>query len=348
MSLAAEELNNLLKQHNVAGISIAVLRDFHLAYAQCEGVISKESHEPLWTDTVFQAASVSKIISAVLTMILVEKGRLDLDRPVNEYLKSWKLPENNFTRKTPITIRRMLSHFSGINVPSYRGFLKEGAIPSLQDVLDGTSPCDAPAVIVENPVDGQFAYSTGSFAVLQTILQDVSGENFEALIQRKLLQPLNMQRSFFAQPLSDHLSRNAACGHSSDGEPVNGNWIVYPTQAGSGIWTTPTDLAKFALHLQKILQGSSSGLLQPQSLKAMLSPYREPFFGLGFALYNDKGPGLFFGHTGNTEGYRSMFIAHESSGCGAFILANSNNADPVIKEAVNQIAISEGWPGFQW
>ena len=348
MSLAAEELKSLLEQNDVAGISIAVLRDFHLAYAQCEGVISKESGEPLWPDTFFQAASVSKIISAVLTMILVEKGKLNLDRPVNEYMKSWKLPENEFTSKAPVNIRRILSHFSGINVPSYRGFLKEGAIPSLQDVLNGTGPSDAPAVIVENPVDEQFAYSTGSFAVLQTILQDVSGENFEALIQRELLQPLNMQRSFFAQPLSDHLSKNAACGHSSDGEPVDGNWFVYPTQAGSGIWTTPTDLAKFALHLQKILQGNTSGLLQPQSLKAMLSPYREPFFGLGFALYKDKGPGLFFGHTGNTEGYRSMFIAHESSGRGAFILANSNNADPVIKETVNQIALSEGWPGFNW
>ncbi|MDD3146742.1 MAG: serine hydrolase [Candidatus Riflebacteria bacterium] len=348
MSLSAEELKNILKKHNVAGISFAVLRDFHLAYARCEGFISKESHEPLWPDTVFQAASVSKTISAVLTMILVEKGRLDLDRPVNEYLKSWKLPENDFTSRVPVTIRHILSHFSGINVPSYRGFLKEGPIPTLQDVLNGTGSCDAPAVIVENPVDGQFAYSTGSFAVLQTVLQDVTGESFEALVQRELLQPLNMHRSFFEQPLSEHSGRNAACGHSADGEPVDGNWFVYPTQAGSGIWTTPTDLAKFALHLQKILQGSSSGLLQPQSLKEMLSPYREPFFGLGFALYSDKGPGLYFGHTGNTEGYRSMFIAHASLGCGAFILANSNNADPVIKETVNQIAISEGWQGFQW
>lgn len=348
MSLSAEELKNKLRQHNVAGISIAVLRDFHLAYTQCEGVISKESHEPLWPDTIFQAASVSKVISAVLAMILVEKGRLDLDRPVNEYLKSWKLPENNFTSRTPVTIRRILSHFSGINVPTYRGFLKKGPIPTLQDVLRGTGPCDAPAIIVEKPVDGQFAYSTGSFAVLQTILQDVSGESFETLVQRELLQPLNMHRSLFAQPLTGHSGRNAACGHRADGGPVDGNWSVYPTQAGSGIWTTPTDLARFALHLQEILRGNTSGLLQLQSLKAMLSPYREPFFGLGFALYNDKGPGLYFGHTGNTEGYRSMFIAHESHGCGAFILANSNNADPVIKETVNQIAISEGWQDFHW
>ncbi|KAF1083025.1 MAG: hypothetical protein GQF41_0792 [Candidatus Rifleibacterium amylolyticum] len=348
MSLSSDELKNSLKRHNVAGISFAVLRDFHLAYAQCEGVINSESRQPLWPDSLFQGASISKIISAVLTMILVEKGKLNLDKPVKKYLKSWKLPENEWTKDTPVTIRHILSHFSGINVPTYRGFFKEDPLPTFKDVLNGSGPCDAPAVIVEEPVDEQFIYSTGAFAVLQMILEDVANENFETLVQRELLQPLSMHRTCFSQPLPGYLSENAACGHRSDGEPVAGNWYVYPTQAGSGVWTTPTDLAKFALHLQQILHDDAAGLLQPQTLKEMLSPYREPFFGLGFALYNDKGPGRFFGHTGNTEGYRSMFIAHESSGCGAFILANSDNADPVIKEVINQIARSEGWASFHW
>ena len=348
MSLSAEELKNLLKKHKAAGISFAVLRDFHLKYAQCEGFISNESHEPLWPDSLFQGASISKIISAVLTMILAEKGSLEIDKPVNKYLKSWKLPENEWTKDTPVTIRHILSHFSGINVPTYRGFFKEGPIPTFKDVLDGTGPCAVPAVRVEKPVDKQFAYSTGAFAVLQMVLEDVTNESFAALVQRELLQPLNMHRTFFSQPLPEYLSGNAACGHCSAGELVAGNWFVYPTQAGSGVWTTPTDLARFALHLQKILRDDSSELLQRKALREMLSPYREPFFGLGFALYNDKGPGMLFGHTGNTEGYRAMFIAHESSGCGAFILANSDNADPVIREVINQIAQSEGWAGFNW
>lgn len=348
MSLSSDELKNLLEKHNVAGVSFAVLRDFHLAYAQCEGFISNESREPLWPDTLFQGASISKTISAVLAMILVEKGKLDLDKPVNKYLKSWKLPENDWTREIPVTIRHILSHFSGINVPTYRGFFQEDPIPTFKDILEGTGPCDAPAVTVEEPVDEQFIYSTGAFAVLQMVLEDVTGESYESLVQRELLQPLNMHRTFFAQPLPEYLSRNSACGHRSDGQPVDGRWFVYPTLAGSGIWTTPVDLARFALHLQKILLQNSSELLQTQSLREMLTPYREPFFGLGFALYNGKGPGFFFGHTGNTEGYRSMFIAHEYSGCGAFILSNSDNADPVIKEVINQIALTEGWEGFNW
>lgn len=348
MSLSAKELKNNLEKHNVAGISIAVLRDFHLAYAQCEGFISSESQQPLWPDSLFQAASISKVLTAVLSLILVEKGKLHLDKPVNNYLTSWQLPETDWTRENPVTIRHILSHFSGINVPTYQGFSNNAPIPSLKNVLNGTVPSNAPAVIAEKPADQAFAYSTGSFAVLQTLLQDVTGECFETLVQRELLQPLNLHRTVFAQPLPTDLQKNAACGHRSGGELVPGNWFVYPTQAGSGVWTTPTDLAKFALHLQRILADNSAGLLQPQMLREMITPYREPFFGLGFALYNDKGPGLSFGHTGNTEGFRSMFIAHETSGCGAFILANSDNADPVIKEVINQIATTEGWEGFVW
>ncbi|MDD2999622.1 MAG: serine hydrolase [Candidatus Riflebacteria bacterium] len=342
MSLSAHELKNILERHNVAGVSFAVLRDFHLTYAQCEGVINNESQEPLWPDSIFQGASISKVISAVLTMILVEKGKLELDKPVNKYLKSWKLPENKWTQKTPVTIRHILSHFSGINAPTYRGFSIEDSIHTCKDMLVGIESCDAPAVIVEKPVSEQFNYSTGAFAVLEMVLQDVSNESFANLVQRELLQPLNMHRTFFSQPLAENLSRNAACGHRSAGELVPGKWFVYLTLAGSGVWTTPSDLARFALHLQKILLADSSGLLQIETLKQMISPYREPFFGLGFALYHDKGPGMSFGHTGNTEGYRSMFIAHESSGCGAFILTNSENADPVIKEDINQIARPEG------
>ncbi len=348
MSLSAPELKNLLQKHRVAGISFAVLRDFQLSYAQCEGFISKESRQPLWPDTIFQGASISKVVAAVLTMILAEKGRLDIDKPINSYLKSWQLPENDWTRETPVTIRHILSHFSGINVPTYAGYFKEEPTPTLLEILDGTGTCDTSAVTAEDPVDEQFIYSTGAFAVLEVALEDITNESFETLVQRELLKPLNMNRTCFSQPLSEYFSGNAAFGHRSDGETVAGNWFVYPTLAGSGIWTTPTDLARLALHLQKVLRDDASDLLQSQTLREMLSPYREAFFGLGFALYNDKGPGRFFGHTGNTEGFRAMFIAHESSGCGAFILANSDNADPVIKEVVNQIALSEGWQNFSW
>ncbi|GAB4266797.1 MAG: serine hydrolase domain-containing protein [Candidatus Rifleibacteriota bacterium] len=348
MSLSANELRNLIDRHNVAGISFAVLRDFHLAYAQCEGVLSREGSEPLWPDTIFQGASISKILTAVLTLKLVEAGLLDLDKPVNNYLKSWKLPENHWTIQKPVTIRHILSHYSGINVPTYVGYFVEDKLPSLKDVLEGIEPSIEPAIEVEEPVDEKFIYSTGSFAVLELIIEDVCKDAFASIIHRELIQPLNMHRTYFTQPLPEELHTNAACGHRSDGAVVAGNWFVYPTLAGSGVWTTPLDLAKFALHLQKIIKNKVEGIIQPYTLQEMISPYREPFFGLGFALYNDKGPGKYFGHTGNTEGFRSMFIAHESEGCGAFILANSDNADPVIKEVINEVARTEDWKGFYW
>lgn len=348
MSLSSTEIKNLLKRHNVAGVSFAVLRDFGLVYSQCEGVICNGNHKPIWPDSMFQGASISKILSAVLVMILVERGKLDLDRPVNQYLKSWKLPENEWTREKSVTIRHILSHFSGMNVPTYAGYFREDPIPSFKDILEGNEPSLEPAIAVEEPVDEQFIYSTGAFAVLQMAIEDVCNEGFATIIQRELLQPLNMHRTCFCQPLPEDLQANAACGHRHDGDTVAGNWFVYPTLAGSAVWTTPTDLAKFAYHLQRILAGDENGIIQMQSMQELISPYREPFFGLGFALYPNKGPGLYFGHTGNTEGFRSMFIAHETNGSGAFILANSDNADPVIKEIINRIAEKELWEGFYW
>lgn len=348
MSLSSNDLQNLLHRHNVAGVSFAVLRDFHPAYTQCEGTICRDTGDPLWPDSLFQGASISKILSAVLTMKLVEQGHLDLDTPVNDYLKSWKLPENEWTNEKAVTIRHILSHHGGINVPTYAGYFCEDPVPSFKDLLEGRDPCLEAAISVEEPVDEQFIYSTGGFAVLQMAIEDVCNEGFETIIQREILQPLNMHRTCFNQPLPEHLRQNAACGHRSDGDMVAGRWFIYPTLAGSAVWTTPTDLAKFALHLQLILRRNQTGILQPQALQELITAYREPFFGLGFALYPDKGPGLYFGHTGNTEGFRSMFIAHESKGCGAFILANSDNADPVIKYIINRIAAEENWEGFHW
>jgi CubicO group peptidase (beta-lactamase class C family) len=348
MSISATDLQKLLQQHQVTGISFAVLRNFQIEYAQCEGFISKASKEPLWPDSLFQGASLSKAFSAVLCMILQERGLLDFDKPISSYLKSWQLPENEWTKEQPVTIRHILSHFSGINVPTYRGYFTGEPVPTLKDLLEGAESSSEPEVFVEEPVDEQFIYSTGAFAVLEVLLEDVCNQDFATLIQKEILQPLNMHRTLFSQPLPEDLSGNAACGHRHDTETVAGNWFAYPTRAGSGIWTTPIDLAKFALHLQQILRDEKSGLISPAGLLELITPYRETFFGLGFALYQDKGPGLYFGHTGNTEGYRAMFIAHAGNGCGAFILANSDNADPVIKAVINKIAQSENWKGFIW
>lgn len=348
MSLSTIELRKILDRHEVPGVSLAVTRDFHLVYAQCEGVISNENQRPIWPDSIFQAASISKTVCAIMCMQLCEQGLLSLDTPVNDKLKSWKLPENEWTREIAVTPRHILSHFSGINIPTYRGYIESKKLPTLLDILEGNKNSGLPAIEVENPVDEQFEYSTGAFAVLEMLIEDISNDSFAKLAYRNIFAPLNMHRSFFDQPLPVELHAEAACGHRADGKTVAGNWFTYPATAGSGIWTTPTDLAKLAVHLQAILRGKTEGIISHESACEMLSPYREDFFGLGWAIYNDKGPGVFFGHTGDTEGFRSMFIANKTNGNGAFILVNSDNGDTAVKEIINQIAWAERWEGFNW
>ena len=348
MSLDQNYLNSLLHKHNVAGVSFAVIRNYQLSYAQTVGFANSEQQTELWTDTIFQGASISKTITALIIMQMYEEKKLDIDTPINNYIQAWKLPNNDWTKECQVTARHLLCHFGGINVPTYRGYVKGDKIPTLLDVLEGKKPSNSSSVRVEMPVDEKFSYSTGAFAILQLLIEELCNKSFEAIAQERIFIPLQMHRTTFLSPLPQNVERNAAAGHRKDGLPVAGGYFIYPEQAGSSIWTNPIELAKLAVHLQTILRTREPGIICVETLEEILTPYREGSFGLGYALYQDKGEGLYFGHTGNTEGFRSMFITHAQFGNGAFILVNSDNADPVMKEVINLIAQTENWDGFSW
>lgn len=348
MSLDQNYLKSLLYKYNVSGISFAVIRNFELEYAQTVGYSNAEKKTELWTDTIFQGASISKTITSLIIMQMYEEKMLDIDVPINNYIKSWKLPENDWTEECKVTTRHLLCHFGGVNVPTYLGYIKGDETPSLLDVLEGTGPSNSSSVRVEMPVNEKFCYSTGAFAILQLLIEELCENNFEAVAQERVFRPLNMHRTTFSSPLPEDVEKNAASGHRNDGLPVAGDYFIYPEQAGSALWTNPIELAKLAVHLQTILKTRKPGILSVETLEEILTPYQDCSFGLGYALYQDKGEGVFFGHTGNTEGFRSMFIAHKQFGNGAFILVNSDNADPVMKEVINLIAQSQNWIGFSW
>jgi CubicO group peptidase (beta-lactamase class C family) len=100
-------------------------------------------------DTLFQAASISKPVSALAILRLVESGKLQLDQDVNEVLKSWKIPSNGFTSDMKVTLRRMLSHTAGLTVHGFRGYAEDETIPTLPQILDGEQPANSGAIRVD-------------------------------------------------------------------------------------------------------------------------------------------------------------------------------------------------------
>ncbi|HEV3023349.1 MAG TPA: serine hydrolase domain-containing protein, partial [Pirellulales bacterium] len=230
-----------MAQHKVSGLGVAVLNDGTLAWARGYGVLRAGTKTAVTSHSRFQAASISKPVTALAALRLVQMGKLSLDQNANEKLVSWKIPDNEFTRRRPPTLRQLLSHTAGFTVHGFGGYERGAAIPSLADVLDGTPPANSAAVRVEFLPGTKVQYSGGGYCVVQQLLQDVGGKPFPRLMHELVLKPVDMHDSTFEQPLPKELTAHAATGHDGGGRPLGRSWHVYPEMAAAGLWTTPAD-----------------------------------------------------------------------------------------------------------
>src|SRR5688572_27074372 len=144
--VAQMQLDERMRHYKVPGVSIAVIDSFRIAWARGYGVRETGGTSSITTETLFQAASISKPIAAVAALRLVQKGKLDLDEDVNVKLRSWKVPENAFTLARPVTLRRLLSHGAGLTVHGFRGYTSSAPVPTVLQVLDGHSPANSAAI----------------------------------------------------------------------------------------------------------------------------------------------------------------------------------------------------------
>jgi CubicO group peptidase (beta-lactamase class C family) len=331
-----------LKAHEVPGASVAVFRDFEVEWARGFGVANADSGRSVDAVTVFQAASISKPVAALAMMRLVAEGRLDLDRDVNEYLKSWRLPASEHAKGTPITLRHLLSHTGGLSVSGFPGYAKGAAVPTVPQLLDGAAPANTEAVRVAAPPGVKFEYSGGGTTIAQLVLTDHLGLPFPELMRRLVLEPLRMRFSTYEQPLPAALAPFASAGHEK-GKVVAGESHTYPEMAAAGLWTTATDLARFAIAVQKARLGLPGAVLPKDLANAMTTPVLPDSFGLGFELFpKGEAERTFFGHTGGNKGYRCWLLASRTGGHGIVILTNGDKWDAVREIGVKARA-EYGW-----
>jgi CubicO group peptidase (beta-lactamase class C family) len=217
-------LNKRMEQLHVPGVSVAMIDNYQIAWAKAYGLANAETGTLVTVDTLFQAGSVSKPVAALASLKLVEQGALDLDRNVNDQLKSWKVPDNKFTKEHPVDLRGLLSHTAGLTVHGFPGYAMGTPIPTVPQILDGVKPANTQPVRVNKvPGDG-FRYAGGGTTVAQLLLVDVTGRPFPDLLRDTVLEPLNMTSSTYEQPLPERLWSRAATGHKADGKPVAGRW----------------------------------------------------------------------------------------------------------------------------
>lgn len=337
-------LQERMKHYGVPGLTITVIDQNGLAWTRVYGLADREAGLPAKPDTLFQAASVSKAVSAFGAMTMVQAGRLTLNKPVNEQLKSWRIPENDLTRQVPVTLEHLLNHTGGLTVHGFGGYASGVEMPTVLAVLDGKPPANSVAVRVAQLPGKAFRYSGGGYTVAQLLMSEADVRPFAELMQQRVLGPLGMADSTFAQPLPPAQLARAAAGVLPDGRDVPGKRHRYPELAAAGLWTTSQDLARFALGVQQALGGRSK-LVSPALARDMLTARAGGSYGLGFGLPKVDGE-AYFAHGGWNEGFCASVMAHQSAGQGAAIMINANQP-ALMDELRRAVAHEYGWPGFK-
>jgi len=275
---------------------------------------------------------------------LVEQNKVSLNEDINNYLKSWKLPENEFTKKKKITLKNLLNHSAGMNVHAFDGYNKDEAVPTLLEVLNGTSPANSNPITVDKIPGENFWLSAGGYTIVQQIMMDIEGKKFPEIMNELVLQPLEMNNSTFNQPFTAEQLKRAATGYLRDGSMVEGKWHTYPELASNGLWTTAEDLAKFIINIQQIQKDNGNKGLSKDLKEMMLTPLVEDRYGLGFLIY-DLNDEIYFEHHGWSTGFYSRMTAHKNNDYGVVVLANSPNP-AFIFEVFRSVSFAYKWDNY--
>jgi len=330
----ADELDDVIAakmaNRHIVGLSLAIIHERTIVEEKAYGFADLSGQRRVMPATLFQAGSVSKSLAAFAALHLVEKGRLKLDVDVNTQLRSWKVPENEYTKEEKVTLRRILSHRAGLTVHGFPGYALDEPQPTLLQILDGVNPANTPPIHVDLVPGSKLRYSGGGYIVMQQMILDVTGKPFPDFMRDSVLLPLGMTNSTYQQPLPRDLAAVAATGYDRDGKAVKGRWHAYPEMAAAGLWTTASDLARFVIAVQQADAGESDSVISQSVARQMLTDQQD-HAGLGVFLQG-SGKNLIFSHNGRDEGFDALMVGYATLGNGAVILMNGNDDSGTVND----------------
>jgi CubicO group peptidase (beta-lactamase class C family) len=323
---------------NVPSVSFAVIDDDRIAFASAYG-------EAATAETLFQAASLSKFVTAVGAMRMVDQNKLSLDEDVNAKLTSWKVPSSDLDKDHKVTLRGLLSMTAGIGVAGFMGYAAGAPLPNLTQILYGVPPANSKPVKVIAVPGSSFAYSGGGYEIAEALMVDTTKTPFPQLMDEMVLKPAGMERSSFAQPLPHQLEAQAAKGHYGDGKELLGGWRVSPELAAAGLWSTPTDIANLLILVGRAWRGQSSLFLKPETARNMLKPQNGGPYGLGGAIGEAEGSPVLM-KRGQNVGYQAYLILFPATGQGMVVMTNGDKGSVLAEALIRRAADLYGWPKF--
>ncbi len=341
--LGTSTVAELMEEFGVPGVSVAVIQDFKIHWAKAYGVADVETGQLVDIETMFQAASISKPVAAMGVLRAVQDGLFSLDDDINDILDSWTLDGREFTRNRPVTPRTLTSHTSGLGDGfGFPGYDPEQPLPTTVQILEGHELSNVGSVFMEREPLTFYEYSGGGVTVMELALSDVRRRPFVDVLQEGVLAPIGMTRSSYAQPISPEHNQNAARAHDNNGESRGPKWHVYPEHAAAGLWTTPTDLARLIIEVQRSASGESNRVLSQSMIQEMLNPVGVGPFAVGFTV-SKIGEGWYFSHGGSNWGFRALMLAHKVKGYGLVVMTNADQGSTVINEISRRIQYTYNW-----
>jgi CubicO group peptidase (beta-lactamase class C family) len=333
-----------MRFYKVPGVSITVVDNFEPVWTKHYGVMDSELNNPVTDATLFNVGSLSKGVASLTVLNLVGDNKIDLDEDVNSQLKSWKVPENKFTKVTKPTPRMLMNHSGGAMHHYALTYLRDD-FPTITELLSGEPPAQERPTVIDRIPGTEFQYSNPGFAILQQLVIDRGKKPFHTVVKENIFNVLEMNHTTFEQPLSLILEKSACSGHRPTGEPIDVKRYYYPNAAAGGLWTTTYDYAKFVVELQKSYQGISNKVISQELAQEMISPGISKQYGLGVFMRGRDGE-KYFGHMGDNAGFFAGYISHTTNGHGAIVFTNSQNGAQLIREITKSIAKAYEWKGY--
>jgi CubicO group peptidase (beta-lactamase class C family) len=333
-----------MRRTGVASVSLAIIDGGRIVRVETYGLANRATGARARANTLYQAASISKPFAAVAALQLVEMGRLSLDGDVNQQLREWQLTDAATGAAVPVTLRQLLSHTAGTTVSGLRGYAPGEPVPTLRQSLDGVAPANNVPIRVRGTPGAQWAYSGGGYLVTQLLVEQASRRPFDEQLTRMVLVPAGMRNSTYHQPLPADALRRAAHGYYDDGAPVPGGAHTYPELGAGGLWTTPSDLARFVIQIQNSISGVPGSLLRRETAEAAMQ-VQAGTAGLGFEV-RGEGRARRFNHGGRNQGFDSEMVGYMEGGDGAVVMLNGNDTAGMLTRIVQYIGEAYGWPGY--
>ena len=321
------EIPKILEKHNAPGVALAIVEGDQIVGFRSYGFANIESQKEITESTMFNVGSISKLATAWGVMQLVEQGSIELDKPINQYLKRWKIPDSEFDVKK-VTLRNILSHTSGLSLGPYLGWDSPDNLSSIVESLKGDNNGSGAVELMHEP-DTRWSYSGGGYSVVQLLIEDVSGTTFEHYMQEKVFKPLNMKNSTFN--ITEEILTRSATPYDENGKVTD--MLYFNEKAAAGLQTTVIDLARFNMAILRNKNGQFNGapLLSEKYIKLMIepAPNTNGRWSMSYVIDEENSS---LGFAGYNRGWIALSRSITDMNYGYVVLTNSN-----IGEVSNEI-----------